>query len=138
MAMDDELPSEIAEGATLQGGEYGWSVPVFPRALSRAEVSGYACLGGQFQFRIDDDSTCEMYWLNADSNDRTGGESWAEYSHRSCSEVLQKFQLLVNETDFGKEAASWPFQIDPIKNLVSIAYFVREPEWVSLSAEQLK
>ena len=106
MAVDDDLPSEIAEGATLQGKEYGWSVSAFPNALSRAEVRGYACLGGQFQFRVDDGSTCEMYRLNADSNDRTGGESWAEYSRRSCSEVLQEFQRLVTETDFGKEAAS--------------------------------
>jgi hypothetical protein len=45
MAMVDELPSEIAEGATLQGGEYGWSVSAFPKALSRAGVTGYACLG---------------------------------------------------------------------------------------------
>jgi hypothetical protein len=79
-----------------------------------------------------------MYWLNADSNDRTRGESWTEYSRRSCSEVLQKFQRLVNETDFGKEAASWPFQIDAIKNLVFVAYFVREPEWASLSDGHLK
>jgi hypothetical protein len=46
---------------------------------------------------------------------------------------LQKFQRVVTETNFGKEAASWPLQIDPIRNLVFVAYFIRESE--SLSAE---
>ncbi|MGA7925849.1 MAG: hypothetical protein WCA20_07620, partial [Candidatus Sulfotelmatobacter sp.] len=80
------LPPQVLQGATLRGNEYGWSVAVFPDALAEAEGRGYACLGGQFQFRLDD-GTCEMYWLNADSKDRAHGESWADYCHRSCSEV---------------------------------------------------
>jgi len=67
----------------------------FPSALAKAQAGGYACLGGQFQFRLDDGSTCEMYWLNADSTERTGGETWADYSRRSCAEVLHRFQYLM-------------------------------------------
>lgn len=74
--MDDVLPPDILQGATLRGKEYGWSVSSFPEALARAEAGGYACLGGQFQFRLDDGSTCEMYWLAADSNQRADEESW--------------------------------------------------------------
>jgi hypothetical protein len=52
--MDDVLPPDVLQGAALRGNEYGWSVSLFPNALARAEALGYACLGGQFQFRLDD------------------------------------------------------------------------------------
>jgi hypothetical protein len=127
--MDAVLPSDISQGARLRGNEYGWSVSSFPDALTRAEAHGYACLGGQFQFRLDDGSTCEMYWLSADSKERALGESWADYSHRSCSEVQNEFQRLASATDFRKEASSWPsVQIDPTTTLVFVAYFVTEAE----------
>ena len=127
--MDTVLPPDISQGARLRGNEYGWSVSSFPDALARAEAHGYACLGGQFQFRLDDGSTCEMYWLAADSKERAYGESWADYSRRSCSEVQNKFQRLVSATDFGKEASNWPsVQIDPTTTLVFVAYFVTEAE----------
>ena len=128
MSTGHPLPPDITQGATLRGNEYGWSVSSFPSALAKAQAGGYACLGGQFQFRLDDGTTCEMYWLNADSADRTGDEAWADYSRRSCTEVLERFQYLMSETDFGKEASSWPVQIDPIRNLVFVAYFVDETE----------
>jgi hypothetical protein len=70
------LPPDISRGATLRGNEYGWSPSSFPDALASAEANGYACLGGQFQFRLDDGGTCEMYWLAADSKERKHGESW--------------------------------------------------------------
>lgn len=127
--MDAVLPPDISQGASLRGNEYGWSVSSFPDALARAEARGYACLGGQFQFRLDDGSTCEMYWLATDSKERAHGESWAVYSHRSCSEVQNNFQRLASATDFRKEASSWPsVQIDPTTALVFVAYFVTEAE----------
>jgi hypothetical protein len=92
MSTGHALPPSITEGATLRANEYGWSVSSFPIALAKARAGWYACLGAQFQFRLDDGTTCEMYWLNADSTERVGGESWADYSRRSCTEVLQKFQ----------------------------------------------
>jgi hypothetical protein len=86
-------------------------------------------LGGQFQFRLDDGSACEMYWINADSTERSSGESWTDYSRRSCSEVLDRFQHLVSATDFRKEAASWPsVEIDSTKSLVFVAYLVMEAD----------
>jgi predicted ATPase len=128
------LPPDISQGAVLRGNEYGWSVSSFPSALASAQGHGYACLGGQFQFRLDDDSTCEMYWLGADSKERAEGESWVDYCHRSCSEVLNRFQHLVSATDFKKEASSWPsVQINPTMNLVFVAYFVSEGELAELT-----
>ena len=72
------LPPDISQGASLRGNEYGWSISSFPNALANAEAHGYACLGGQFQFRLDDGGTCEMYWLDADSKERgtTGNHGW--------------------------------------------------------------
>jgi hypothetical protein len=98
LAMVDPLPSDVLQGAALQGNEYGWGVSSFPDALANAEAHGYACLGGQFQFRLNDGGTCEMYWLAADSKGRVEGESWGDNSRRSCSEVLMKFQRLMSVT----------------------------------------
>jgi hypothetical protein len=131
------LPADISRGATLRENEYGWNVSSFPDALARAEAHAYACLGGQFQFRLDDGSTGEMYWLNADSKERTDGESWVDYCHRSCSEVLIRFQGLVSNTDFGKEASNWRIPIDPIEKLVFVAYFVTEAELAELGKNSL-
>jgi hypothetical protein len=128
MSTDHVLPADITEGATLRGNEYGWSVSSFPKALSKAQAGSYACLGGQFQFRLDDGGTCEMYWLHADSHERTAGEAWADYSRRSCTEVLGRFEQLMSETDFGKETLNWNVQIDATKDLVFVAYFVRETD----------
>jgi hypothetical protein len=136
MSPSDALPQDITQGATLRGNEYGWIVSTFPNAIAKAEERGYACLGGQFQFRLEDGSTCEIYWLEADSAGRADGEPWADYCPRSCAEVLQRFQRLISETDFGKEASNWTVQIDPIENLVFVAYFVRECDWFGLSARQ--
>ena len=72
--MDFILPLDISQGATVRGNEYGWRASSFPDALARAEAHGYACLGGQFQFRLEE-ATCEMYWLEANSKEQVQGES---------------------------------------------------------------
>jgi len=77
------LPPEITQGATARGNEYGRTLEAFLQALLKAQVLGYACLGGQFQFRLND-GTYEMYWLDADSTNRREGEPWPEYVRRSC------------------------------------------------------
>lgn len=124
--MRDELPVDIAEGATIQGNEYGWNISSFPGALEKAQQKGYACLGGQFQFRLEDGSAYEMYWLNADSTERREGESWADYVHRSCSEVLKNFQQVISKAAFAKEAQSLKLKIDSSQHLVFVGYFVTE------------
>ncbi len=137
LSKPDDLPSDVVEGATLRGNEYGWSTISFPVALDRAEAHGYACLGGQFQFRLGDGSTCEMYWLSADSKERLPGEQWADYSRRSCSEVNQNFQRLISETDFSKEAFSWNLSPAATENLVFVAYFVTESDLARLETLKL-
>src|SRR4051794_38203316 len=106
-AAQNELPPDVLVGATLRGNEYGWTPASFPNALQKAESYGFACVGGQFQFRVAD-GTCEMYWLESNSTERRTGESWDDYSHRSCVEVREGFDKLVNDTDFVNEAVDWP------------------------------
>jgi hypothetical protein len=130
------LPPKIAEGAQLKSNEYGWVTSLFPMALVNAQALGYACIEGQFQFRLDN-GTCEMYWLSADSDPRHEAESWLKYCERSCSEVRAGFEKLTSETDFRKQALEWPpvkeattHGLDPLENLVFVAYFVDEAEWL--------
>jgi hypothetical protein len=139
----DALPPEILEGATQRGTAYGWTLAAFPEALRKAEALGYACVGGQLQGRWSDGSVCEMYWLNADSRERNAGESWSEYSHRSCREVSCGFQRLMARTDFAKEVADWRGDLkaelgrglDAKSVLAFVAYFISEVEADRLSAK---
>ena len=130
----DNLPAALLAGATLLGNEYGWAPECFANAITIAPEHGFACIGGQFQFRLPD-GTCEMYWLSADSSERANGEPWSEYSRRSCTEVRDKFERLVQSTDFRAEAANWDFLkdkidkgFDPTSSLVFVAYFVIEED----------
>lgn len=136
MEQSEHLPPDVLIGASLRGNEYGWAISDFSNALTNAEAHGYACLGGQFQFRLPDGRVCEMYWLDADSLDRRNGESWDEYSHRSCREVLERFRKRVAETNFAKEAASWHLSENVISSLVFVAYFVTEDDLAELSTQK--
>lgn len=133
------LPPDITQGATLQGNEYGWIISLFPDAVVAAKKYNYACLGGQFQFRLPDGGTCEMYWLSADSTNRANEEPWQDFSCRSCDEVLERFHALVSKTDFREQASNWPRVSDVIIEglnhnslLVFVAYFVSELEFSNL------
>ena len=134
--LERELPPQIAEGAHLESNEYGWEASSFPTALANAQALGYACIGGQFQFRLSN-GICEMYWLSADSDSRQKAESWLDYCERSCSEVKTRFQKLMSETDFQKQALELPpvkeamaNGLAPLERLVFVAYFVDEAEWL--------
>jgi hypothetical protein len=127
-----KLPDQLVEGASINGNEYGWTIDAFPEAARRAESLGYACIGGQFQFRADA-GTCEMYWLAADASERGHGETWQEYCERSRAEVMDKFTKIVTETDFLAEAMKWPVLkreieegTDVLSRLVFVAYFEAE------------
>jgi hypothetical protein len=139
--MDAPLPAELAAGASVRGEEYGWHIAQFPAALVAAERLGLACLGGQFQFRFDD-ATYEMYWLNADPTERVAGEAWADYVHRSCTEVATGFDRLVAAGDFSAIICDLPSdlrdkmiapEVDLTRVLVFVAYFVTEQEFIGLS-----
>ncbi|MGD0759078.1 MAG: hypothetical protein ABR921_09245 [Candidatus Sulfotelmatobacter sp.] len=131
--MNSLLPPAIAKGASLRGNEYGWPISAFPEALAKARSLGFACIGGQFQFRLPD-SICEMYWLSADPAGRRDDEPWSDFSNRSCSEVMSKFEDLVSKTDFVREAANWKLDARDAETLVFVAYFESESTFAEISA----
>lgn len=98
------LPQQLTHGAILRDKEYAWDLASFPLALENAPELGFACLGGQFWFLLEDNSLYELFWLEANSTDRAKEELWTEYSHRSCREVLANFTILLKETSFAQEA----------------------------------
>jgi hypothetical protein len=127
-----KLPAELTESASLRGNEYAWSPEAFPMVLAKAEALGFACLGGQFQFRAPG-ATCEMYWLNADAEDRLPHEPWSAYVSRSSTEVRSAFHALIKSTDFLAEAQRWSGvpelcgdQATPMKYLCFVSYFIAE------------
>jgi len=134
MTSTDALPPDVLQGALLLGNEWAWALSSFPDALKNAEAHGYACLGGQFQFRLPDGGTCEMYWISADSADRRDGEAWTDYSHRSCTEVLGNFRKRISETDFANEALAWHLPVSYEGDLVFVAYFVTEADLTDMAA----
>ena len=130
-----ELPPELVAGATLRGNEYAWSVEAFPDALRLAKSLGFACPGGNFQFRLPN-AICEMYWLSADAATRRDDEPWSAFVSRTFDEVLEQFQNLLATVDFCAEAKKWPkvpelsgVDARPLDYLCFQAYFNDEEWW---------
>jgi hypothetical protein len=128
------LPADVIEKATIRGQEYAWPPSEFLEALHRAAEHGLGCVGGQFQFRIANGPTCEMYWIEIDTGGRRSSESWPDYVARSTKEAEQKFTMLMLETDFQKESGSWDLSAErkrdpsfnPLEHLCFVAYFENE------------
>ena len=126
------LPQKMIAIANLRGAEYGWHIDLFPSALDLALQHSLACLGGQFQFRLPNGSTYEMYWLSADSTERKVDESWHNYVARSIAEVRREFNTICDRSDFEKQGREWNVvreMIDlknasPLEWLYFVAYFV--------------
>lgn len=53
-----------------------------------------AVIGGQVQYLLPD-ATCELYWLNYDSDERKEGESWIAYCNRAASECILGFSKVI-------------------------------------------
>jgi hypothetical protein len=137
--MERDLPAPLLIGAILRERERAWKIADFPHALETAPGLGYACLGGQFQYRFENSTTHELYWLAADSSERRVSESWSEYCLRSCTEVRTEFERLVRDTDFQSyvdslsarfQATAWPEQP------VFCGYFVCLAEFEELSTRR--
>jgi hypothetical protein len=138
--MAPTLPEELTRGADLRDGEYAWSIESFRDAIALAPISGFACLGGQFQLRPGPDTVYEMYWVEANASERFPSESWKSYATRSCSEVSEQFNSLLRKVNFSHEAvkfasldSSLATGRDVTECLVFNAYFVNEPEFELLN-----
>jgi hypothetical protein len=71
------------------------------------------------------------------SKERLPGQSWPDYSRRSCSEVRENFQRLIFQTDFRKEALEWNFPPAFTGSLVFVAYFITESDLAELETLKL-
>src|ERR1700693_1928835 len=60
---------------------------------------------GQLQFRIPE-GTCELYWVEVDSEGRRPDEKWQDYVARTADEVLSRFRLLRSRFDFVNEGVN--------------------------------
>ncbi len=135
--MEEKLPAELTSGSIFRSGEYAWEPSAFPAALKLAPGLGYACLGGQFWFLLPDNSLYELYWLEANSSDKSEIEAWSDYAQRSCDEVLVAFRSLIEGADFDEEARKFTSLEKPFR-LMFNAYFVTESQFSSLGLHTIK
>ena len=136
---EPDLPPELAREAIQNGKEFAWPVDVFPGVVGTAPGLGYACLGGQFHFLRSGGEIFELYWRNADSQERKDGEPWSEFAARSCMEVAQGFTVLLQSAAIQGESEKFKRMEARIaetsrSKLVFCAYFVSETEWRELGA----
>lgn len=102
MQLPEQLPAEILAKASVASNEYAWRIEDVESTIEAARLVNLATLGGQVQFRLPE-GTCELYWLAADSSPRLNNESWSVFVFRSAKEVIEKFRLLQEKTDFVSE-----------------------------------
>jgi hypothetical protein len=105
---EHRLPKEIRDKAIESGNEYGWRQQDFKEVIEVARQIPMAITGGQVQY-VFNDGTCELYWLSYDPDERKPNENWLTYCNRTASETISKFEMLINQTDFEKEALSFEF-----------------------------
>lgn len=102
------LPKQIRERALESGNEIGWKQQDFKKAVEAARQVPMAIEGGQVQY-VFNDGICELYWLSYNPDKRQENEEWMTYCNRTASQVNQKFDLLINETDFEGEIQAFEF-----------------------------
>lgn len=127
-----KLPKFILEKAIKSGNEYGWKEIDVVDVINLAVENGLAIVGGQIQF-VFEDGTCELYWLNFDSNSRFKNEDWLEYSKRTAKECIEKLKKVASRNieseaienfDFLKDKKSKGSDI--YENMIYILYFDAE------------
>jgi len=102
------LPKHIRERAIESGNELGWKQQDFKNVVEAARQVPMAVVGGQVQY-VFNDGICELYWLSYDPDERQENEDWIAYCNRTANQVNQKFDKLINQTDFEREAQTFEF-----------------------------
>jgi hypothetical protein len=93
---ESQLPAGILSRAILSGREYGWRREDILEAIAAAPSAGLAVLGGQVQF-VMPGTTCELYWMNYDPEERKENEIWAEYTERTAKETIKALRPVMKE-----------------------------------------
>ncbi len=97
-----KLPKNLLDKAIKSGNEYGWKKADVLEVIEAARQIPMANIGGQVQY-IWPDATCELYWLDYDSEDKKEKEDWVTFCNRTAFECSEKFKNLTT-TDIEKEA----------------------------------
>src|SRR5580700_6336332 len=103
--VEQRLSRTVLNKATLRGNEHAWPLSAVEEAVMAGRECGLANLGGQLQFRIPE-GTCELYWVEVDSEGRRVDEKWQDYVARTADEVLSRFRLLRSRFDFVSEGVN--------------------------------
>jgi len=114
------LPEEIRKKAKESRNEFGWKQQGFKDVVETARQVPMAIVGGQVQY-VFNDGTCELYWLSYDPDERQANEDWFPYCNRTASQSNEKFERLINKTDFEKEALTSEFIKSKKDNGIDIA-----------------
>ena len=130
--VETKLPKYILEKAIKSNNEFGWRENDVVEVINIAVENGLAILGGQVQF-VFEDGTCELYWLNYNSNDKLNNENWSEYSRRTANECVQKLGKIASRNieseaieffDFLKNKKNNRKEI--YQNMIFILYFAEK------------
>jgi hypothetical protein len=97
------IPKIILDKDVLSGNEFGCRQSDFVDVIEMARQNSLSISGGQVQYALPD-VTCELYWLSYDTSDKKPNETWQTYCNRTAEECLEKFNSLIQTTDFEKEA----------------------------------
>ncbi|MGV3528250.1 MAG: hypothetical protein ACO1OO_05090 [Flavisolibacter sp.] len=116
---DYRLPKRIRESAIESGNEFGWKQQDFKKVVEAARQVPMAIVGGQVQY-VFNDGTCELYWLSFDPDERQENEEWITYCNRTAKQANERFDRLIIETDFVKEALTFEFLKDKKEKGVDI------------------
>jgi hypothetical protein len=128
------LPAPILHRASLRGNEYAWPVTDIPLVIGAARDAGLISVGGQLQFRLPDNGTCECYWIEVDTYKAVPKElPWDERVLRTADVALGDFAELRSSYDFleeGKQAFGSHLKtiedngIDPAETMCFVWYLL--------------
>ena len=105
MGMDElkHLPADLVDRAS-RGNEYAWRISDIPLVIEAARLAGLVNIGGQLQFRIPNDGTCECWWVDVDTTKVAPNSlTWADRVDRSAAFANARFATLLAEQDFVAE-----------------------------------
>ncbi len=127
--------AEIAKDAQLAGNELGWGVKPFPDALTSAETLAYACIGGQFQFRLDvgtREITASVRIPSLAKRVNHGERIVHVRALKSgaASKAAVGDGFFKTSSGMASDQKGCECGLDPMEDLVFVAYFVGEAEWL--------
>lgn len=123
---EEKLPNSILQKAKKRGNEYGWKKEDIFDVINEAKNHGFRCVGGQVMFYLPC-ATCELYWLEFDSNEKLENEYWEQWVKRSAQECIEQITRIIQEIDILEECLEFPKINEMYKKGVDVleyCYFV--------------